>query len=228
MLIGLAASWGYDRCNSHIQLSRTQIRGCINSPTLSCVPLIRSATGAHHRTRPSPRRYTQRGEFGDAISRGLSRVLERDLQREVTVESASFLVGYVLGMPCMAFMPTAVRPIDLLAECADEMGDVLPAPARLVDRMLIWSCAPVAAEQLVYSESVQSDPKLAARLLGAARRREATLGVDVAQGGWPADADADADETRVRWAYGQARAQQIDMSWSSLRSASLASRAHCR
>ena len=212
MLIGLAATWGYDRCNSHIELSRTQTRGCINLTHIE----LRTAHQICDRRAPShspvpARRYTQRGEFGDAISRGLSRVFERDLQREVTVESASFLVGYVLGLPCMAFMPTAVRPIDLLAECAGEMGDVLPAPARLVDRMLIWSGAPAAAEQLVYSESVQSDPKLAARLLGAARRREATLGVDVAQGGWPADADADADDTRVRWAYGQARAQQTDV-----------------
>ena len=34
------------------------------------------------------------------------RLFGRDLQRESAVESASFLVGYLLGLPCCAFAPT--------------------------------------------------------------------------------------------------------------------------
>ena len=52
-----------------------------------------------------------------------------------------------------------------------------------------------------YREMLQSEPSLAQRFLEAARRREASLGVDVQDGGW----GAEEDEQRVRWAYAEAR-----------------------
>ena len=45
-------------------------------------------------------RYARSGETFGLISRGLTRLFSRDLQRECTVESASFLLGYLLGLPC--------------------------------------------------------------------------------------------------------------------------------
>ena len=62
------------------------------------------------------------------------------------MEAGSFLVGYLLGLPCMAFAPTAERPLDMID--GGSTLDNLPEPARIVDRMLIWAMAPVAAEQL--------------------------------------------------------------------------------
>jgi hypothetical protein len=48
---------------------------------------------------------------------------------------------------------------------------------------------------------LQAEPLLAQRFLEAARRREASLGVDVQDGGW----SPEEDEQRVRWAYAEAR-----------------------
>jgi len=146
-------------------------------------------------------RYSLAGSALATLSRGFSRLFERDLQRECTAESASFLVGYILGLPCMAFMPTAARPIDLLIEAGKPMAALCPAPARLIDRLLIWQLAPVAAEHQAYADMLVSSPKIANEMLQAARRREASLGIDVQEGGW----QPDADEERVRWAYSEAR-----------------------
>jgi len=150
-------------------------------------------------------RYAQRGEIVATVGRGLSRLFSRDLQRECTTESASFMVGYLLGLPCCAFMPTATRPLDMIAESKDPMSALTgrDGSARLVDRLLIWLLAPVAAEKESFGDLVTSDPSVAANLLSAARRREASLGIDVSAGGW-AD-DPAADEARLRWAFSEAR-----------------------
>lgn len=144
-------------------------------------------------------RYAQQGEWAALLTRGLARLFERDLQRECTVEAGSFLIGYLLGLPCMAFAPTAERPLDMLD--GGSTLDNLPPPARVVDRMLIWAMAPVAAEQLVYRECLVSEPELGLKLLQAARRREASLGVDVQQGDWTREEDV----ARARWAYSEAK-----------------------
>ena len=59
----------------------------------------------------------------------------------------------------------------------------------------------MAAEQLVYRECLVSEPELGLKLLQAARRREASLGVDVQQGDWTREED----EARARWAYSEAK-----------------------
>ena len=86
-----------------------------------------------------------------------------------------------------------------------QSGEVIAAdvgtPARLVDRVLIWLLAPAAIESIVYRETSQSEPAIAGQFLEAARRREASLGVDVQDGGW----SVAEDEGRVRWAYSEAR-----------------------
>ena len=147
-------------------------------------------------------RYEQRGEAASTVGRGVSRLFDRDLERECTTESASFVVGYLLGMPAMAYAPNVERSLDLLAQAADPVAAPLPAPPRLLDRLLIWMLAPAAAEALKYSDITQSDPAIGTRLLEAARRREAALGVDVTQGGW---GGAEDDDLRLRWAYSEAR-----------------------
>ena len=50
-------------------------------------------------------------------------------------------------------------------------------------------------------EMLQSDSSLGKNFLEAARRREASLGIDVQDGGW----DPVEDEERVRWAYAESR-----------------------
>jgi len=147
-------------------------------------------------------RYTQQGRFSGVVSRGLSRLFERDIQRECAAESSSFLLGYLLGLPCLAFSPTAYQPLDMVAASAEPLSELTQGGApRLLDRLLIWLMAPVAVESLLYKETLQSDPALPLRLLQAARRREATLGIDPNQGGW----SAEEDEARAKWALAEAR-----------------------
>lgn len=144
-------------------------------------------------------RYAQQGELAGVLARGLSRLFSRDLQRECAVESASFLLGYLLGLPCCAFTPTAYKPLEMLSVAGSKLEANVAAgtgggPPRLVDRILVWLLAPAALETIQYGEMLQAEPALASAFLAAARRKEAALGVDVTQGGWTLEQD----EARVR------------------------------
>jgi len=147
-------------------------------------------------------RYTNNGKTCGIVSRGLSRLFERDIQRECAAESASFLIGYLLGLPCLAFAPTAYKPVEMVASNSEGIAQLTQGSPRILDRLLIWVMAPVAVEGLIYGETLQSDPALALRLLQASRRREADLGIDPREGGW----QAEEDELRLRWALSEARA----------------------
>ncbi|KAL1526688.1 hypothetical protein AB1Y20_015390 [Prymnesium parvum] len=148
-------------------------------------------------------RYTQQGRLFETVGRGLSRLFERDLQRESATESASFLVGYLLGLPCLAFSPAAFKPLEMVAASAEQLAALASGGSpRLLDRLLVWLMAPVAVESLQYRQTLRSDPQLPLSLLKAARRREATLGIDPNDGGWTREQD----EERVKWALAEARA----------------------
>jgi len=67
----------------------------------------------------------------------------------------------------------------------------------------VWLLSPVAAEVAAYGDVTISRPALAAQFLQAARRREASAGVDVQEGGWGEGEEA--DEVRLRWAFGEAK-----------------------
>ena len=160
-------------------------------------------------------RYSRRSELSKSVGRGISRLFDRDLTRESTVESASFLIGYLLGLPTCAFQPTAVRPLDLLTTSSsrveEDVDNVLPDPMslpRIVDRLLVWQLAPFAAEASSYEQIIASRPGIALEMLRAARRRQSRLIVNVDEGGWGANGSEDVDDldsARVSWAYGEAR-----------------------
>lgn len=150
---------------------------------------------------------TTPSKTGGLISRGLARLFERDLQRESAVEAASFLTGYLLGLPCCAYTPTAFKPLEMLALAGDAIEENLGGSrlqARLVDRLLIWLVAPAALESQLYEEMLLAQPTLAAQFLASVRRRRVgsqLVGLDVNQGGW----SAEDDEGRLRWAYAEAK-----------------------
>ena len=150
-------------------------------------------------------RYSLRGEVLATLGRGIRRLVQRDLQRETLTESAAFTVGYLLGLPCMAYQPTAIRPLELLSVAAEPMEKLhKKGVARLLDRLLVWQLAPVAAEHAHFGDCMVSDPTIAAQMLKAARRRQAWLGIDLQQGGW-GEGEGE-DKQRLRWAYGEAKA----------------------
>jgi len=140
-------------------------------------------------------RYLQSGEAARFLGRGFSRLFDKDLQREAALESASFLVGYLLGLPSCPFAPSAAKPLELLAQ-------ENPRLDRAVDRTLIWLLAPTALENLQSGdEPGLADPAIAASFLAEARRRQASLDVDLEAGGWTLDED----DARLRWAYAESR-----------------------
>ena len=160
-------------------------------------------------------RYTQRGEFFENIGKGFNRMLSRDLRSECAVEAACFVLGYLLGLPSCGLAPTAEGALAMLAD--GRRWWLSPgAPDRLVDRVLIWLLAPAALELAAQRAGVTSAEALellakrageasieARAFLEAARRREASLGVDPQQGGWVVNAEE--DERRLRYAYAEAR-----------------------
>lgn len=149
-------------------------------------------------------RYSTEGQLLGVVSRGSNRLLSRDLQRECNIESASFIVGYLLGLPCCPFAPNVDKPLEMLAASGTEITAAFErsSEARLVDRVLIWLLAPAAAENSAYNgEMLLSDAAVAKRFLEAARRREGTTGVDVQDGIWKLEED----DKRIDWAYSESK-----------------------
>lgn len=146
-------------------------------------------------------RYALEGNNFQMLGTGLTRLFQRDLKRECAVESASFLLGYLLGLPCCPFTPTAFKPIEMLKQVRDRLEEGVGDQARLADRILIWLSSPIALESMKYGDLLQSDPDLTIKFLNAATRRQAEIGVDVMQGGW----SPDENDERIRWAYSEAR-----------------------
>ena len=64
-------------------------------------------------------RYARSGELFGIIGRGLTRLFQRDLQRECAVDSAAFLIAYLLGLPCCAAAPSVDAALDTLRQLAE-------------------------------------------------------------------------------------------------------------
>ena len=148
-------------------------------------------------------RYGNKGEVFETIGRGIGRFMNRDLGAECRVESASFLVGYLLGLPCCALAPAVDGPLAMLTECVGGGGGAAssgaagggaaglkalgPAGAvgalgdRTIDRILIWLMAPLAVESVAAykqgssapTQASAAAPGVAKDFLVAARRQEA-------------------------------------------------------
>jgi len=164
-------------------------------------------------------RYTQHGRFFELVSRGFARLdqgpLSKNMQRDCAFESASFLLGYLLGLPCCADTPCVERPLQMLKQSGKQLSLTLTelldhepstdlSSARLTDRILIWLLAPAAMESSSASDGQvgHSSPNFAMDFLRAARRQEVLHGVNVQQGGWVLEDD----DARVRWAFAEAKA----------------------
>ena len=114
-------------------LRRARRRGAARSPRARCATSRRqgrrrrrlwAAGGDARPAREPPVRAAgrRRRDFKNR-RRGVSRIFDRDLERECTTESASFVVGYLLGMPAMAYAPNVERSLSLVdAQAADPVA----------------------------------------------------------------------------------------------------------
>lgn len=127
-------------------------------------------------------RYSAQARVWNRISSGLGRLFSQDPVRQARVESAHFLMAYLLGLPWLCFEPD---PAQLLAlhrpakaaratSGAGTLGTASIASAAdfeiddcVLDSYLVWLLAGVAAETDIDGKLIESNPRGA---LAALRR----------------------------------------------------------
>eukprot|EP00555_Chaetoceros_dichaeta_P005961 CAMPEP_0198266030 /NCGR_PEP_ID=MMETSP1447-20131203/26132_1 /TAXON_ID=420782 /ORGANISM="Chaetoceros dichaeta, Strain CCMP1751" /LENGTH=584 /DNA_ID=CAMNT_0043955865 /DNA_START=179 /DNA_END=1933 /DNA_ORIENTATION=+ len=162
------------------------------------------------------------GKLTSNITRGLTRLLSVDTERECQCEAASFFVAYSLGLPCFSLRPNALEAAVLMFEShkqddLDDDGsgggsmnalDTLLSDAGMM-KMLVWLLAPVAMESSLHPQLIASEPREARGLLKRLEEKASFFGVeDILEGILHFDGD---DEEKLqergdllRWAYAEA------------------------
>lgn len=157
------------------------------------------------------------GKLTSRITRGITRLLSVDTERECQCEAASFFVAYSLGLPCFSLRPNALEAAVLMFESHKEDGgdgvnvlDTLLSDAGMM-KMLIWLLAPVAMESSLHPQLIASEPREARGLLKRLEEKAGVFGVEDVLGGiLQSDGGADDEEKLqergdlLRWAYAEA------------------------
>ena len=115
------------------------------------------------------------GEAIKLVASGLNRLFLKDPEREARVQAATFLVAYLLGLPCFCFNPNVLEAVRM-AE-VEELKDLLKSTAGL-NRLLIYLLAPVAVEESNHLQLIISDPRQARALVQIFRERNPDLEID--------------------------------------------------
>ena len=145
------------------------------------------------------------GALTSTFFAGLTRLFTRDVTRECRCESASFLVGYHVGIPAFSLSPNTVEALRLTdPTAAESMADSPEADLAStfstpggVNRILVWLMAGVAAEAAEHRQLIVSDPRQASALLKILRTRDAASETQAGN-------DDSDDEFRLRSALAQA------------------------
>jgi len=156
------------------------------------------------------------GKITGTVTRGLTRLLSVDTERECQCEAAAFFVAYALGLPCFAFRPNALEGAVLIFESAgtDEYSkavlDPLLSDAGIL-KVLIWIMAPVAMESSRHAQLIASDPREGTGLLKRLREKAGTVSAEAANAiedmlGGEVDVSGDETDSLLRWAYAEADA----------------------
>jgi len=130
------------------------------------------------------------GVVSKSVVAGLKRLLVDDKERQCRVESAAFLVAYLLGLPCFCFRPNVLEALKMAEDPRIRMDLLTPAG---IDKLLVWLLAGVAAENLQHPECIVADPRQSDAFVKLMRDKDYLKGVD--------------DETaslRVKWAFHKA------------------------
>lgn len=107
---------------------------------------------------------------------GLNRLFLRDAERESRVQAATFLVAYLLGLPCFCFRPNVLETLRM-AESPESRGNFLSSVEGL-NILLIYLLAPVAAERSNHQQLILSDPRQAQALMQIVKDRYRDLKID--------------------------------------------------
>jgi hypothetical protein len=149
-------------------------------------------------TLPPPLPFTAQGASSKLILSGLNRLFLRDPEREARVQSATFLIAYLLGLPCFCFSPNVMEAVRLSSDVPD-MADSLASTSGL-NRLLVYLLAPVAAEESRHAQLIVSDPRQARALVrlflekngGGGEGEESVLG-------------GRSEEEMLAWAFAEAK-----------------------
>ena len=128
------------------------------------------------------------GEAIKLVVAGLNRLFLKDPEREARVQAATFLVAYLLGLPCFCFSPNVLEAVRMSE--VDELKELLTSTNGL-NRLLIYLLAPVVVEESNHLQLIISDPRQARALVQIFRERNPELEID--------------GEAMLLWAFEEAR-----------------------
>ncbi|GMI13747.1 hypothetical protein TrVE_jg9619 [Triparma verrucosa] len=100
-----------------------------------------------------------RGELTKTLTAGLGRLGTSDTERECRSEAAALVTAYKLGLPCFAFRSNGLEAAALIKGSSEESNvDDLSGEGGII-KVLTWTLAPVAEEEMKHSQLVVSDPR---------------------------------------------------------------------
>jgi len=151
------------------------------------------------------------GKLTGTVTRGLTRLLSVDTERECECEAAALYVAYTLGLPCFAFQSNSLEAAYLVAQSVQDQSaagkkniDPLLSNAGIL-KVLIWLMAPVAMESMKHPQLICSDPREAGGLLKRLEDNAGKNNIDQASLWWTQEDDPEDEKADLlKWAYHEA------------------------
>jgi len=152
------------------------------------------------------------GKLTGTITRGLTRLLSVDTERECQCEAAALYAAYVLGLPCFAFQPNSLEAAYLIAQSIKDNSpdrttmslDPLLSYSGVL-KVLIWLMAPVAMESQKHPQLICSDPREASGFLKRLEDNAGKNNINMEDLWWTLEADSAQEKyDLLKWAYHEA------------------------
>lgn len=101
-----------------------------------------------------------RGTLTSTLTAGLGRLTTSDTERECRSEAAALVTAYTLGLPCFAFRSNGLEAASLIKGSSEKESNVddLSGEGGII-KVLTWTLAPVAEEEMKHGQLVVSDPR---------------------------------------------------------------------
>jgi hypothetical protein len=151
------------------------------------------------------------GTITGTVTRGLTRLLSVNTERECQCEAAALFVAYTLGLPCFAFRPNSLEAAYLIAQSQQSSQSQSQPLSPLLSntgilKVLIWLLAPVAMESMNHPQLICSDPREAMGLLQRLEENAGKNNIDPDALWWLFTDEQPEQEKQdlIKWAYHEA------------------------